>query len=149
MRRPIFEDDDRDKPRDLFDDRERIEKLIRLLGNGASDTEIVGAARALDRMLADSGGLHSLAEFLKAHWHPPVEPPWRAQPKPPPAPKYEWQFLADHLLGYPELLIVSEKIDEPDFLRNMRKSRMSPSEKQWKWMADIQSRLPPEQRMAS
>jgi hypothetical protein len=149
MRRPVSDADERGKIGDLFDDRERIAALIRLFGNGASDGEIVAAARALDRTLADSGGLHSLAEFLKAHWRPPIEPPWRAQPKPPPELKYEWQFLADHLLHYPELLIVSDKIDEPDFLRNMRKSRMSPSEKQWKWMADIQSRLPPEQRMAS
>jgi hypothetical protein len=145
MRRPVSEEDERDKPRDLFDDRDRIAALIRLFGNGASDGEIVAAARALDRMLADSGGLHSLAEFIKVHWHPPIVTPI----KPPPEPRYEWQFLANHLLGYPELLIVSEKIDEVDFLTNMRKSRACPSERQWKWLNDIQSRLPPEQRMAS
>jgi hypothetical protein len=149
MRRPLSEDDERGKIGDLFDDRERIAALIRLLGNGASDGEIVAAARALDRTLADSGGLHSLAEFLKAHWRPPVEPPWRAQPKPPPAPKYDWQILADRLLQYPEILIRSERIDELDFLHNMRRSRACPTDKQWKWMGDIEARIPPEQRMAS
>jgi hypothetical protein len=148
MRRPILEADERGKIGDLFDDRERIAAIVRLFGNGAADGEIIAAARALNRVLADSGGLHSFAEFIKAHWRPPIVVQAYA-PKPPPEPKYEWQFLADHLLGYPELLIVSEKIDEPDFLRNMRKSRACPSERQWKWLNDIQSRLPPEQRMAS
>jgi hypothetical protein len=72
MRRPVYEENERDKPRDLFDDRERIAKLIRLFGNGASDTEIIGAARALDRMLSDNGGLHHLADIVENNWHPPI-----------------------------------------------------------------------------
>jgi hypothetical protein len=153
MRRHVYGEAERGKIGDLFDDRLRIEKLIRLLGNNASDTEIVGAARALDRTLADSGGLHALADFLKKNWTPPQsEPPppreaW--SPKPPPAPKFDWQILADRLLQYPELLIRSDRIDEVDFLHNMRRSRSCPTDKQWKWMGDIEARIPPGQRSAA
>jgi hypothetical protein len=149
MRRPVSEDDERGKIGDLFDDRERIAAIVRLFGNGASDGEIIAAARALNRVLADSGGLHSLAEFLKANWRPPIEPPWRAQPKPPPAPKFEWQAEALRLLQYPQFLI-REYPDEIDFLTNVSKMRSCPSEGQWRWISDIQhaidQRIPPEMR---
>jgi hypothetical protein len=68
---------------------------------------------------------------------------------PPAAKPFDWQILAERLLAHPELLIVSSKINEVDFLQNMRRSRACPSERQWKWMGDIEARLPPEQRMAS
>jgi hypothetical protein len=148
MRKPISDDGDRDKSADLFDDRARLAGIVRLLGNNATDGEIIAAARALNRTLEGAGGLHSLAEFLKANWRPPQsEPrprewPWSAQPKPPPEPKFDWQILADRLLQYLGLLIRSARIDEFDFLTNMRRSRSCPTEKQWKWMSDIEARLP-------
>jgi hypothetical protein len=148
MPQHVSEDFAASKPRDLFDPTTRIVALLRMLGNGASDTEIIGAAKALERTLEGAGGLHGLADFVDANWRPPAPAPDHPAP-PPPAPKYDWQILADRLLRYPELLIVSDRIDEVDFLHNMRKSRACPSDKQWKWMGDIEARLPPEQRMAS
>jgi hypothetical protein len=155
MRRPISEDDDRNKPRDLFDPTDKVAKLIRMLGNGASDAEILGAARALDRTLEGAGGLHHLADVVEAHWRPPPPPPpreawsWRAQPKPPPAPKFEWQAEALRLLQYPQFLI-REYPDEIDFLTNVSKMRSCPSEGQWRWLSDIANavtnRIPPEMR---
>jgi hypothetical protein len=50
--RQIYEENAGSKPRDLFDPTDRIVALLRMLGNGASDTEIIGAARALDRTLS-------------------------------------------------------------------------------------------------
>jgi hypothetical protein len=143
-RQHVSDGNKRDKrPRDLFDPTDRIAKLIRLLASPV-DGEVVGAARALHRVLADAGDFHYLADVVEAHWQPPVviQPP----PKPPPEPKHDWQILA---AAIPDILIVSERIDEIDFLTNMRKSRVAPSEKQWKWLGDIEARLPPEQRMAS
>ena len=143
MWRRISVETERDKSRDLFDPTDKIGKLIRMLGNGASDNEIIGAARALDRMLADSGGLPHLADIVDTHWRPPPKL------KPQPEPKYEWQIMAAKLLQHPGLLIISSKINELHFLQNMRRSRACPTDKQWKWMGDIEARLPPEQRMAS
>jgi hypothetical protein len=141
--RHVPEDFASSKPRDLFDPTDRIVALLRMLGNGASETEIIQAARALERTLEGAGGLHHLAEVISLHWRPP------APAKPEPPPKYEWQILAERLLQFPELLIVSAKINEPGFLHNMARAYACPSERQWKWMADIERRLPPEQRMAS
>jgi hypothetical protein len=147
MWRQVSEDNERDKPRDLFDPSEKAAKLIRMLGNGASDTEIVGAARALDRTLEGVGGLHHLADIVEANWHPPIQ---IKQPQPQPEPKHDWQILAARLLRtHASVLIRSDRIDEVDFLTNMRKSRSCPTDKQWKWMGDIEARLPPEQRSAA
>jgi hypothetical protein len=155
MRRHVRQEADRDKSFDLFDPTDKVAKLIRMLGNGASDAEIIGAARALDRTLEGAGGLHHLADVVEAHWRPPQpEPPpreawsWRAKP-PPPAPKFEWQAEASRLLQYPQFLI-REYPDEIDFLTNVSKMRSCPSESQWRWMCDIQhavdQRIPPEMR---
>ena len=146
MWRQVSEENERDKPRDLFDPNDRIAKLIRLLASD-KDGEVVGAVRALHRVLADAGGFHHLAGIVKTHWRPPIVV--QPAPKPPPKPKHDWQILAARLLQFPDILIVSTQIDEVDFLTNMRKSRVAPSEKQWKWLGDIEARLPPEQRMAS
>jgi hypothetical protein len=123
-----------------------IAKLSRLLASPV-EGEVVGAARALDWILANAGGFHHLAEFVEAHWRPPIV--IQRQPKPPPEPKHDWQILAARLLHYPEVLIVSARIDEVNFLNNMRRSRGAPSEKQWKWLSDIEARLPPVRRRAS
>jgi hypothetical protein len=149
-RQHLSDDDERDKrderPRDLFDPTDRIAKLIRLLASPV-DGEVVGAARALHRVLADAGGFHHLADVVEANWRPPIV--IQPLPKPPPEPKHDWQISAARLLQHPEILIVSARIDEIDFLINIRKSRVAPSEKQWKWLGDIEARLPPGQRMAS
>ena len=144
--RHVYGEDDHDKIGDLFDDRDRIEKLIRMLGNNASDTEIVAAARALDRTLADSGGSHHLADVVKANWRPPApEPP----PSPPLSPKYDWQVDALRLLRYPQFLI-REYPNEIDFLTNVSRMRACPSESQWRWLDDIANaitqNIPPEMR---
>jgi hypothetical protein len=88
------------KLRDLFDvPTDKVAKLIRMLGNGASDSEIIGAAKALSHTLEGVGGLHHLADVIEAHWRPPAPAP--EPPPPPPAPKYDWQILAERLLGIP------------------------------------------------
>jgi hypothetical protein len=150
MRRHVRQEADRDKSFDLFDPTDKVAKLVRMLGNNASDSEVLASARALDRTLADCGGLHHLADIIKANWRPPAvvrsdPPPWRAQPKPP----TEWQAEALRLLQYPQFLI-REYPDEIDFLTNVSKMRSCPSEGQWRWMSDIQhavdQRIPPEMR---
>jgi hypothetical protein len=138
----VHERNERDKrPRDLFDPTDRIAKLIRLLSSPV-DGEVVNAARALDRVLAGAGGFHHLAEVVEANWYPQPPP----KPKPPPEPKHDWQIMAAHLLKYRHVLLGSRELD---FLQNMQRSRTAPTDKQWKWLGDIEARLPPGQRMAS
>jgi hypothetical protein len=119
------------KALDLFDPRDGIAKLIRLLASPV-DGEVVGAARPLDRVLTCAGGFH-LADVVEANWKPP------AKPKP-----EWWQLLAGNLLEHPEILLGSR---ERDFLRNVQRSPVQPTNKQVKWMNNIAARLP--QRMAS
>jgi hypothetical protein len=145
-RQHVSDGNERDKrPRDLFDPTDRIAKLIRLLASPV-DGEVVNAARALHRVLADAGRFHHLADIVEANWHPPIaiQPP--PKPKPPPEPKHDWQILAARLLQHREVLLGSRELD---FLQNMLRSRTAPTDKQWKWLGDIEARLPPEQGMAS
>jgi hypothetical protein len=138
-RQQISDGKERDKPRDLFDPIDRIAKLIRLLASPV-DGEVMGAPQALDRLLADAGGFHHLAHVVEANWRPPIVV------KPKPKPKHEWQIQAAHLLQYREILLGDRELD---FLQNMQRSRTAPTDKQWKWLGDIEARLPPHQRMAS
>jgi hypothetical protein len=152
MRRHVSQEAERDKSFDLFDDRERIAALIRHLGNGASDTEIIGAARALDRTLEGAGGLHHLADVVEANWRPPIHlkpEPAATGRQPQSWSRPEWQAEALRLLQYPQFLI-REYPDEIDFLTNVSRMRACPSEGQWRWMSDIghaiDQRIPPEMR---
>jgi hypothetical protein len=116
----------------------RIAKLIRLLSSPV-DGEVVGAAQAPDRVLTSAGGFHHLADVVEAHW--------RATIVVPPEPKPDWQILAARLLQYPNILLGNR---ESDVLQNKQRSRIAPTDKQWNWLGDIESRLPSsEQRMAS
>jgi hypothetical protein len=109
-------------------------KLVRLLASPV-DREVIGAARFLDRGLANNGGFHHLASVIEEHWPPPP-----AEPKP------EWsQTLAARLLEHPEILLGSR---ERDFLRNIHCSPVPPTNRQVKWLNDIAARPSP-QRMAS
>jgi hypothetical protein len=143
MWREVPDEKEKDKrPRDLFDATDKLAKLIRLLSSPV-DGEVVSAARALHRVLTDAGGFHHLADVVEAHWRPPVV----VQPPPkPPEPKYDWQILAARLLKFRHVLLGDRELD---FLQNMRRSQTAPTDKQWKWMGDIEARLTPDQRMAS
>ena len=108
-------------------------KLVRLLASPV-DGEVIGAGRALDRGLANNGGFHHLASVIEEHWQPPP-----AEPKP-----EWWQTLAARLLEHPEILLGS---CERDFLRNIQRSPVPPTNRQVKWLNDIAARR--EQRRAS
>jgi hypothetical protein len=71
-------------------------KLVCMLASPV-DGEVIGAARALDRTLANNGGFHHLASVVEEHWQPPP-----AEPKP-----EWWQTLAARLLEHPEILLGS------------------------------------------
>jgi hypothetical protein len=129
---------ERDGGKPLDADPHKVGKLIRLLSSPV-DGEVIGAVRAR-RVLAGFGGFHHLADLIEVHWHPPIV----VAPEPT---KPDWQVMAAELLEHPELLIVSARINEVDFLANMRRSRVPPTDRQRKWMGDIAARR--EQRRAS
>jgi hypothetical protein len=111
---------------------ERLGKLVRLLSS-PQDGECLAAARALARVLAESGAdFHDLAHAIELGWHNPVvvrfsQPPLRW-----------WQIAADDLLKfYPEILLGDR---ERDFLVSMRRSKFPPTGKQQKWLQDIRAR---------
>jgi hypothetical protein len=116
----------------------RIAKLIQLFASPV-DGKVVGAARALDRVLTCAGGFHHLADVVEAHWRAPIVVP--------PEPKPGWQIPAARLLQYPNILLGNR---ESDVLQNKQRSRIAPTDKPWKWLGDIEARLrSSEQRMAS
>ena len=130
---------------DLFACGERLAKLIRVLSSD-KDGEVVAAARALARVLADSGGdIHHLADLVSRHWHAPIvlKPESKPERKRKPRPHSE---LAAELLAHPEILgrlngrlypaLLSK---ERDFLEVMMRSATA-TEKQWKWLTDIDQR---------
>jgi hypothetical protein len=133
MRRPVQDECGGGKPHST-----RIGNLIRLLSS-PHDGEAMGAVRALDRVLAHAGGFHHLADVIETHWRPPIVIKPTFQPEPDP----DWQILAARLLQYPQILLGSR---ERDFLENMKRSVIPPSDKQWKWLSDIEGRLPPNHR---
>jgi hypothetical protein len=131
---------------DLFAHGERLGKLIRLLSSD-KDGEVVAAARALARVLADSGGdIHHLADLVSHHWHPPIvlKPERKPERKRKPRPHSE---LAAELLSHPEILgrrngrLDSKLLErERDFLETMMRLATC-SAGQWKWLTDIESRM--------
>lgn len=118
---------------------EKLGKLICLLSS-ANDGECLGAARALQRCLGESGAdFHELADIVERNWRDPAPVVVVDLPEP-----EDWQAFAADLLRFPENLL--ERPNELDFLTNMRKSQFPPTAKQEKWMNDIAGRLTPEQR---
>jgi hypothetical protein len=114
---------------DLFDPP--VEKVGNRLLSSPVDGEVIGAVRALDRVLAGFGGFHHLASVIEEHWQP-------AEPEPTkPEPITWWQPLAARLLEHPEVLLGSR---ERDFLRNMQRSPVPPTNRQVKWLNDIAAR---------
>jgi hypothetical protein len=127
MFRHVPGEDGRDKPLDLFDPRDRIGKLIRLLASD-KDGEAMGAVRALDRVLTGFGGFHHLADLIDLIEAPPAPEPI----------KHPWQILAAELLKHPGVLLGSR---DHSFLRNMARARTAPTPAQQKWLGDIEARL--------
>ena len=92
--------------------------------------------------LLGAGGRHHLADVIEANWRSPIVIKPTIQPEP-----NDWQILAGRLLEFPQILLGCR---ERDFLENMRRSKIPPTDKQWKWLGDIEARLPSsELRMAS
>jgi hypothetical protein len=87
-----------------------------------------------------------LATLIERHWHPPivVKPESKPERTRKPRPHSE---LAAELLSHPEILgrrngrLDSKLLDrEIDFLEVMMRAPMA-SEKQWKWLGDVESRI--------
>lgn len=111
----------------------QIGKLIRLLGSPI-DAEAIAAARAMARVLTEAGtDFPHLADIVEKGWRepPPIIVAMKARP--------EWQTFAAELLKHQEVLLGSCELD---FLNNMSRSQFCPTEKQWKWLGDIQARIP-------
>jgi hypothetical protein len=124
---------------DLFFQPDRIGKLIRLLSSPL-DGEVVGAARALGRVLADQqADFHTLADCVERNWRGPIstkpDPIFWNPPRRP-----EWQIRAERLLAHSEILF-PEYPDEFDFLMNVSRMRPAPSAGQEKWMRDIEDAI--------
>lgn len=100
----------------------RLRKLILMLSSD-HDAEVVGAARAIGRVLADSGtDWHALADVIA----PPIAPgpgEWRRH----------LRFAADHIRRL--------STREADFIATLAQYRTEPSAKQLRWLANICARL--------
>jgi hypothetical protein len=118
----------------------RVGKLIRL-ASSPEDHEPLGATRALDRLLRDHrADFHHLADIVESNWRDPIviKPQRKRRPH---------QELAAELLSHPEILGVrpNGRLDpallerERDFLEFMRRSATA-TEKQWRWLDDINVR---------
>jgi hypothetical protein len=106
----------------------RIGKCLRLLSSD-KDHEVIAAARALARVLADTGAdFHHLAHIIEQHFQIPEESaPPRLEP---------WQRQAQWLLDHGELWGSREK----SFLENLARSPTPPTRGQRQWMDDIRAR---------
>jgi hypothetical protein len=107
----------------------RLGKLIPLLGSDR-DGEVIGAARAIDRLLKSAGrDWHDLAALLRL-----------------PAPRWEiaaddWQSVARFCAENSTRLTEREL----DFLATLASWRGRPTEKQFAWLRKIAARLRGEQ----
>ena len=100
----------------------RLGKLVVLLGSDR-DGEVIGAARAIDRVLKSSGrDWHDLAATLSV---------------PTSIPSADWRGEARFCAGNAQRL--SER--ELDFLATLARYRSSPSGKQLSWLQSIADRL--------
>jgi hypothetical protein len=103
----------------------RLRKLVLMLSS-SHDGEVVGAARAIGRVLADAGtDWHGFADAITA---PPLVPK---------KPKDDWKGLVRFCSSHARLLNGRER----DFIRTLNSNRSEPSEKQLNWLHIIAVRL--------
>jgi hypothetical protein len=95
----------------------RLRKLVLMLSSSA-DAEVVGAARAIGRALADAG----------TDWHSFADAVTR-----PTRPTDDWRSMAQFCRGQAHRLNPREF----DFVNNIVMRGCEPSEKQWKWLRAI------------
>src|SRR5262245_27714361 len=108
-------------------------KLVRLLSSD-QDHEVLGAARAIQRVLASAGAdFHALAGLIEVTAHN------RTYGHQDTAPGQDWRvramvrFCADH----PELLSPKEY----NFITTLARRRGKPSERQLEWLCAIYARV--------
>jgi hypothetical protein len=100
----------------------RLPKLLLMLSS-SHDGEVVGAARAIGRVLADTGmDWHHLADAVIRVDRLPTD---------------DWRAMAQFCRGQAHRLSPREF----DFINNIALSRCEPSEKQWRWLRSIFARL--------
>jgi hypothetical protein len=98
----------------------RLRKLILMLSS-THDGEVVGAARAIGRVLAYAGtDWHQFADIVTGARHGD-----------------DWKAMAQACRGQAHRLTPREF----DFVNNILLRGCEPSEKQWKWLRGIFSRL--------
>ncbi len=116
-----------------------------------NDDQAFGTLRALGRALTECGSsFDQLAGIIESHWHQPDAVVVDINASKKPKKQQEWQAEATELLRtHADVLIVSDKINEPDFLTNISRQRSAPSELQEKWMGDIKNRIPQLQHASS
>ena len=111
---------------------DKIGKLIRLMAS-TIDGECLNAVRALDAVLRSVGAdFHYMADIVRTNWQDPEAVVIQMRPRP------QWQTLASELLTYPAFLLEKEFY----FLNNVARSPFPPTPRQWKWIRDVESRLP-------
>jgi hypothetical protein len=100
----------------------RLRKLVLMLSSD-HDGEVIGAARAIGRVLRDSGlDWHHLADAV-IHVHR--------------LPTDDWRAMAQFCRGQAHRLTPREF----DFVNNIAMRDCEPSEKQWRWLRSIFARL--------
>jgi hypothetical protein len=108
--------------------RTRLAHLIRLLASDR-DGEIVAAALALGRALRSVElDIHAIADLVLHGGKMPAVA--SMGPKP-------WQGAARRFLDHPHLL----RHGEHEFLKNISRRSATPTEKQARWLADIEQRI--------
>jgi hypothetical protein len=104
----------------------RLRKLVLMLSS-SHDGEVVGAARAIGRVLADAGtDWHGLADAIVA---PPTAPE---------KPNGDWRSLARFCAARARFL---KNDRERDFIDTLVHYRTEPSKKQLQWLRSIAARL--------
>jgi hypothetical protein len=100
----------------------RLRKLVLMLSS-SHDAEVVGAARAIGRVLADAGmDWHHLADAVIRVDRLPTD---------------DWRAMAQFCRGQAHRLSPRQF----DFINNIALSRCEPPEKQWRWLRSIFARL--------
>jgi hypothetical protein len=116
----------------LPDPVDKIAKLIRLMAS-TIDGECLNAVRALGGVLESAGvDFHYLSAAVAEGWRDPVTTVLQLRPRP------RWQTFASELLTHPHYLLENEF----NFLHNMERAPYEPTARQWKWLGDIQARIP-------
>jgi hypothetical protein len=100
----------------------RLRKLLLMLSS-SHDGEVIGAARAIGRVIADAGmDWHQFADAVIRVDHLPTD---------------DWRVMAQFCRGQAHRLSPREF----DFINNIAMRGCEPSEKQWRWLRAIFSRL--------